>query len=385
MNGTRSGNPGAASGRARALIVFGLIVVAQFGVFEAALRTWGHSEAAPAFQGLFDGDAGAGYRLKPNARVRFTTSEFDTEIHVNAAGVRDDEEVGPKAPNERRIVLLGDSLVLSVQVPFRDTFGELLEQRLNARPSPYRYRVINAGVQGYGPVEELFFFKSIAATLQPDLVIETIFVGNDAEEAVRSAPRLLGDARPASEAVTDTVATRLRRLVRRSMVLQLLRLRVVSATDRFSGTLSAPEPPLQSYAAHPAARIADGLAVSRQCVRDIAATAAATGASTAIALMPARFQVDDADYGRLREAVAAAGGELQRDAATERFDAALAELPLPRLDLLPALRHALPGPDLFFQETVHLTPRGHRVIADALDRFIDEHHLLAAEPARPAR
>jgi SGNH hydrolase-like domain, acetyltransferase AlgX len=385
MNGTRSGNPGAASGRARALIVFGLIVVAQFGVFEAALRTWGHSEAAPAFQGLFDGDAGAGYRLKPNARVRFTTSEFDTEIHVNAAGVRDDEEVGPKAPNERRIVLLGDSLVLSVQVPFRDTFGELLEQRLNARPSPYRYRVINAGVQGYGPVEELFFFKSIAATLQPDLVIETIFVGNDAEEAVRSAPRLLGDARPASEAVTDTVATRLRRLVRRSMVLQLLRLRVVSATDRFSGTLSAPEPPLQSYAAHPAARIADGLAVSRQCVRDIAATAAATGASTAIALMPARFQVDDADYGRLREAVAAAGGELQRDAATERFDAALAELPLPRLDLLPALRHALPGPDLFFQETVHLTPRGHRVVADALDRFIDEHHLLAAEPARPAR
>jgi lysophospholipase L1-like esterase len=385
MNGTRSGNPGAASRRARALIVFGLIVVAQFGVFEAALRTWGHSEAAPAFQGLFDGDAGAGYRLKPNARVRFTTSEFDTEIHVNAAGVRDDEEVGPKAPNERRIVLLGDSLVLSVQVPFRDTFGELLEQRLNARPSPYRYRVINAGVQGYGPVEELFFFKSIAATLQPDLVIETIFVGNDAEEAVRSAPRLLGDARPASEAVTDTVATRLRRLVRRSMVLQLLRLRVVSATDRFSGTLSAPEPPLQSYAAHPAARIADGLAVSRQCVRDIAATAAATGASTAIALMPARFQVDDADYGRLREAVAAAGGELQRDAATERFDAALAELPLPRLDLLPALRHALPGPDLFFQETVHLTPRGHRVIADALDRFIDEHHLLAAEPARPAR
>jgi SGNH hydrolase-like domain, acetyltransferase AlgX len=168
-------------------------------------------------------------------------------------------------------------------------------------------------------------------------------------------------------------------------VLQLLRLRVVSATDRFSGTLSAPEPPLQSYAAHPAARIADGLAVSRQCVRDIAATAAATGASTAIALMPARFQVDDADYGRLREAVAAAGGELQRDAATERFDAALAELPLPRLDLLPALRHALPGPDLFFQETVHLTPRGHRVVADALDRFIDEHHLLAAEPARPAR
>ena len=76
--------------------------------------------------------------------------------------MRDDEEIGPKAPDERRIVMLGDSLVLSVQVPFAQTFGELLERRLNARPSAYRYRVINAGVQGYGPVEELLFFRAIA-------------------------------------------------------------------------------------------------------------------------------------------------------------------------------------------------------------------------------
>ena len=373
-----------ASHRARHLAAFGLILLAQFGVFEAALRTWGHSEAAPAFQGLFIYPE-TGYRLNPNARVRFTTSEFDTEIRINGSGVRDDEEIGPKPPNERRIVLLGDSLVLAVQVPFSQTFGELLERRLNADRSPYRYRVINAGVQGYGPVEELHFFESIAATLQPDLVIETLFVGNDAEEASRTGSRLkTGGAAPPLD-VKDTVATQFRRLVRRSMVLQLLRLRVVSATARFHGLLAAPEPPLQSYAASPAPRIAEGLAITRQCVRDIAAVAASQGASTAIALMPARFQVDDADYGRLKEAVTAAGGELQRDAASQRFDAALAELPLPRVDLLPALRRALPGPDLFFQETVHLTPRGHEIVAEALYRFIEERHLGTPEPARPSR
>jgi lysophospholipase L1-like esterase len=372
-----------ASHRARHLAAFGLILLAQFGVFEVALRTWGHSEAAPAFQGLFIYPE-TGYRLNPNARVRFTTSEFDTEIRINGTGVRDDDEIGPKAPNERRIVLLGDSLVLSVQVPFSQTFGELLERRLNADPSPYRYRVINAGVQGYGPVEELHFFQSMAATFQPDLVIETIFVGNDAEEASRTGSRLkAGGAAPL--AVRDTVATQFRRLVRRSMVLQLLRLRVVAATARFHGVLTAPEPPLQSYAASPAPRIAEGLAITRQCVRDIAAIAASQGASTAIALMPARFQVDDADYGRLKEAVTAAGGELQRDAASQRFDAALAELPLPRVDLLPELRRALPGPDLFFQETVHLTPRGHEVVAEALYRFIEQQHLGTPDPARPSR
>jgi hypothetical protein len=72
----------------------------------------------------------------------------------------------------------------------------------------------------------------------------------------------------------------------------------------------------------------------------------------------------------LREAVEAAGGKLVRDAATERFDRALSDLPLPRFDALPALRAALPGPDVFFQQTVHLTPRGHQVVADALDAFI---------------
>src|SRR3954467_11000068 len=93
------------------LLIFGV----QFLLFEIGLRTWGSSEAAPAFQGLFVNDPAIGYRLKPGARVRFATVEFDTEIDVNASGVRDDDEIGPKAPDERRILLLGDSLVLSVQ------------------------------------------------------------------------------------------------------------------------------------------------------------------------------------------------------------------------------------------------------------------------------
>ena len=111
--------------RLRHAALFLGMVAAQFAVFETALRLWGSSEAAPAFQGLFENDPVAGYRLKPHARVRFTTSDFDTDIRINGAGLRDDEEIGPKAPNERRLVLLGDSIVLSVQVPCAETFGEL--------------------------------------------------------------------------------------------------------------------------------------------------------------------------------------------------------------------------------------------------------------------
>ena len=353
----------------RALLIFA-IAATQFALFELALRLWGHSEAAPSFQALFTPDPVIGYRLRPDARTRFVTEEFEALIAINAQGVREDATIGPKAPNERRIVILGDSLVLSVQVDLQQTFGRLLEARLNSGGGTTRYRVINAGVQGYGPVEELLFFRHYVRGFQPDLVIATLFVGNDAEEAVASAPKLLGTARPLADALSNSAMTRLRRLVRRSMVLQIVRLRIVSITDRLSNWISPPEPPLQSYAEKPASRIAEGLRISRECVETIAAEAAADGARTMVMLMPARFQVNDTDYGHLKKAVEGAGGKLIRDAATERFDRALADLPVPRFDALPALRAALPGPDVFFQKTVHLTPRGHDVVARALEEFI---------------
>lgn len=358
----------------RALLIFA-ITAAQFALFESALRLWGHSEAAPSFQALFTPDPAIGYRLRPDARTHFVTEEFEASIAINAQGVRDDAPIGPKPATERRIVILGDSLVLSVQVDLERTFGKLLEARLNSGGGPIRYRVINAGVQGYGPVETLLFYRHYARGFEPDLVIATLFVGNDAEEAVTSAPKLLGASRPIADALSTSMTTRLRRLVRRSMVLQLVRLRIVSVTDRLSHWISPPEPPLQSYAEQPAARIGEGLRITRECVEAIAAEAAAGGARTMVMLMPARFQVDDTDYGHLKRAVEGAGGKLVRDAATERFDRALAGVAVPRFDALPALRAALPGPDVFYQKTVHLTPRGHEIVARALEEFIQRQGL----------
>ena len=96
-----------------------------------------------------------------------------------------------------------------------------------------------------------------------------------------------------------------------------------------------------------------------------------------VMFIPARFQVNDVDYGQLKAAVAQAGGELVRDAASERFDSAIAELPVPRLDVLPVLRSAPRPDDLFFQQTVHLTPRGHEIVAEAMERFIREKGLAS--------
>ena len=70
--------------------------------------------------------------------------------------------------------------------------------------------------------------------------------------------------------------------------------------------------------------------------------------------MPARFQLDPAEFERLRVVTEPMAGPIARDAATERFSAALAPLGVPTIDLLPALRTAPHGQ--FFAGTVHLTP-----------------------------
>jgi hypothetical protein len=164
-----------------------------------------------------------------------------------------------------------------------------------------------------------------------------------------------------------------------------MRLHIASALDRVRPRQLATEPPLQSYAVDPAPRIARGIAITTDIVKEIAAEAGAVGARTGIVLMPARFQVDDGDYGRLREIVRMAGGRIVRDAATERFDEAFTSLPLPRFDLLPDLRRSLPGPDLFYQQTVHFTPHGHEVVAAALERFLRESGLLEDASPGPTR
>lgn len=352
-------------------VLLALVLVAEFAVIEAGLRIQDSFEGNRTFGSLFMDDPTAGLRLRPNTRIRYTTVEFSTEIAINAQGVRDDEPIGPKAADERRLVILGDSLVLSVQVAFEQTFGEKLERLLNARGGPHRWRVINAGVQGYGPVQEWFFYDRIAAAFDPDLVLIVPFVGNDAIEAADTIDAL--DAGRPLEQEQPTIRG-FRRLVRSSLTLQSVRIRWDQLRGRI--TVGTPERPLASYLTDPPPVVQAGLDASRRAFGQIVERARRDGAATALALMPARFQVNDEDYRNLDAIVRDAGGVLDRQAASSRFQEALTPLGVPMIDLLPVLFAQPDREGIFFQRTVHLTPRGHDVVAAALAEFLVQNGLL---------
>jgi hypothetical protein len=356
------------------LLVF--ILILEFAAIEGTLRLYGAFEGSSTFQSLFMDDPDVGIRLRPGTRIRYTTVEFSTEIAINQQGVRDEEPIGPKPPGEKRIVVLGDSLVFSVQVDAADTFCEKLERQLNARGGPDKWRVINAGVQGYGPVDDWFFFDRIAAAFQPDIVIIAAFVGNDAIEAADGGPSIEA-GRPLKTA--EPTARQIRRIVRSSVVLQLARVRYDQLRARFA--TGTPERPLASYLTDPPPIVQRGLEVSRMAFGRIADRARGIGAKTAIVLVPARFQTDDTDYGHLKAAVEQAGGVLDRNSSSRRFHDALLPLGLPILDLQPILFAQPDRQGLFFQRTVHLTPRGHDVVSAALLDFLQSSGLTPPRSA----
>jgi hypothetical protein len=363
---------------ARVVILLGLILFGEFVILEAGLRLFGTMESNFAFQSLFIPDDRIGHRLRPGISVRYSTSEFSNELTINGQGVRDNADIGPKGPDERRVLILGDSYVFAVQVPFVQTFGEQLEVGLNASDPTHRWRVINGGVQGYGPVEEWLFYRHIASRFDPDIVLIVVSVATDAIEAFDAKAKLeLG--RVPDQTQVQRGRMQVRQIIRSSLVLQLVRLRFDQLYARtFAGTS---ERPLASYLEQPPSYFFDGLLAAERAFGYVTDHARENGAKVALVLMPARFQLRDEEYQGIADNAERAGATLLRHAATERFARALDRLDRPKLDLLPIFSPLEDPQSLYFVGNSHLTARGHRVVAEALLDFMSTNRLIVM-PAR---
>jgi hypothetical protein len=89
-----------------------------------------------------------------------------------------------KKPGVFRIAALGDSFAVGPAVPYADNYLHLLETTLPAT------EVYNFGVSGTGPREYLQILRQDVWAYQPDLVLVSVFVGNDITEEL-ATPRHL--------------------------------------------------------------------------------------------------------------------------------------------------------------------------------------------------
>src|SRR5262249_53527661 len=110
--------------------------------------------------------------------------QFGQSVSFNSAGMRDREHTQEKADGVFRVLVLGDSFMEALQVPFESSFPYLLERGLAGRTGT-RVEVINASVSGWGTDDELKYLTSRARNLRPDLILVAMTLHNDISDNLR--------------------------------------------------------------------------------------------------------------------------------------------------------------------------------------------------------
>jgi len=148
------------------ILVAGCSVILALGLTEVAFRLlWMKRFTIPA--GIED--AHFHHRLKPSTTYHYYSSEFDVHVRTNRLGLRGPDPAVPKPPGFIRILMLGDSFTFGFPVKDEETFCSLIERGLRERGYPVE--VVNGAVSGYSPTLEYILLRDELLALEPDLVI----------------------------------------------------------------------------------------------------------------------------------------------------------------------------------------------------------------------
>lgn len=93
------------------------------------------------------------------------------QVRHNALGLRGPDRPLHKPAGLHRVVVLGDSSIYGHGVAEQDTFVQLLESALKNRVPQGALEVINAGVPAYSSLQSLRQLSTLIAPMQPDIVI----------------------------------------------------------------------------------------------------------------------------------------------------------------------------------------------------------------------
>jgi len=138
------------------LAFFGLLFLASA---EIGLRIYGFGDPL-----LYQQDPEVGFYFRPNQDVRYP----GRTIQVNKYGMRSLDFPEPKPADEYRILMLGDSTLAGTRVGNRELYSSLLEAKLNENSAGKKFRVLNAGVNAWGPLHMLAYVQKFGS-FQSDL------------------------------------------------------------------------------------------------------------------------------------------------------------------------------------------------------------------------
>lgn len=283
--------------------------------------------------------------------------QFGHPIKINSFGMRDREFTPAKPAGVYRVLVLGDSVAFGWAVRSEDTFSKQLERSLNLKkPAGYQFEVLNTGTRGYNTYQELRLLEEVGLQFSPDLVV-LVYVNNDAEPIEKQAglidPRHAWLVR-AKDFVKEH--SYLYAFFRKNFEVARHQVTPQKFSERYVDQFLKDNP---------------GWQASYGALRELKALSDSKGFHLLLAVCP-QFenllpgQSYPKPYQRIHEQVLTAADELHIDT----------------LDLLAELRGQDPEKlKATTNDSYHPSPYGHQLIAEAIQRYLEQHYLMRSVAA----
>jgi hypothetical protein len=291
-----------------------------------------------------------GWKLVPGAHGRLESAEFDVSFAINAHGARMSRDVDyARAPELRRVLVLGDSFTFGFGVPDAARFGDAFEA------ASHGIEVVNLGVIATGTDQQLLLWQREGVKYAPDVVVLGFMTDHIARNArtqlVAGGDRLVAKPRfrltdgalelenvPVPRAADESPALRFSALAR-------LVARARSA--RGEGLAASATDPYPQYREG-----APEWQLTRALILELARSVRATGSEFLVLSIPAREYALDAALEPVPSRMIA---ELCASSGIDLLDP---------LDELRALVRE--GKQPYFAKDPHWTAAGHSLAADLL-------------------
>lgn len=298
--------------------------------------------------------------------------QFGHDVSFNSAGMRDREHPEAKPDGVYRILLLGDSFMEALQVPFEQSMAYLVERGLEQRTGR-KVEVINAGVGGWGTDDELRYLTMYGLKYRPDLVVVVVTLHNDINDNLRLEWHRMRDGVLVEQprmpmSFFDYHLTQLKAYIStRFQTYQLWR-RV-----RHGGEIRATARILRSHVVQlfqtPAPqRIAEGVQLTDLLFRQIQSETRAAGGQVAMVLLPIHYQLADTTFAAFVRASGVPADSMTIDHPQRLIMPIADSLGIPVVDLLPRFRQwtADTTASLFLEWDGHWNAAGHRLAAEVV-------------------
>ena len=343
-------------------LMLGVALVIGFALTETAVRF-----LAPQPTGLSHQDRYGLVMHWPN--ITRHLPQFGHDVSFNADGMRDRQHQLEKPAGTYRVLVLGDSFMEALQVPFETSLPSLVERGLAERTGR-PVEVINGATSGWGTDDQLRYYTEYAAKYKPDLILVAMTLHNDISDNLREDWHRMQDGALVVQAREPKSFWEYKKVQLKAFIATRFQTYTLWRKVRHRREMRDTGQQLNRHIVElfhepPAEHIARGYDMTEQLLGKLQAVA---GPETRLALLllPLQVQLTDSAFADFVRRADVPPGSMPMDRPQRLLTESAGRLGIPVIDLLPGFRAwtAAGREALYIDWDGHWYPAGHQLAAD---------------------